>query len=369
MKATQCPGPKLQYYDDEPVSDDDVPLAKLFDVDHAPAIQSSLQSALMQGPVIRAPTLIGQSRQYKHDEDVPIFFMALKFYIVLSLFSGHRREGDIQAHTEGLAGGQPFQIHVVALDVIYGEHGDLLSPKVIGQWEDHIKVGTIHAFCAGPPCESWSIARLREGGPPPIRNAVIPWRKEGVSRKHLVQLLFANRLLQLTLRWCALMIPVGGCAIVEHPARLSKHAAHGAASIWSLPHVKALCSHPDVQLVDIVQGHLGAKSWKPTTLMVIRGATLKRHYRDLARPPDEPLVPLEGKDENGKWATFTAKAYPDRLCKLIALTYIDDARDKWSRNSSCSLSDQFKDEILKFVQPLAEDGPGMGNDFVGNGNR
>ena len=46
--------------------------------------------------------------------------------------------------------------------------------------------------------------------------------------------------------------------------------------------------------------------------------TLQAHYNNMAGPPSAPLQALAGRSSDGKFHKHPAKAYPPRICELIA---------------------------------------------------
>eukprot|EP00959_Pyramimonas_sp_CCMP1952_P459745 9478744-Pyramimonas_sp.AAC.1 len=128
---------------------------------------------------------------------------------------------------------------------------------------------------AGPPCETWSIARFREpvqgargprARPPrPLRLASQLWGLPFVSERESDQLSLGNRLLRTTLEFAVvcwrLLIP----EVVEHPAE--PWSPPEAPSSWHLELTKDLLQQPGVEKHTIHQCAFGAPSRKPTCLM------------------------------------------------------------------------------------------------------
>ena len=79
---------------------------------------------------------------------------------VIHVFSGHRRKGDLQEALESLVLPDQALLHVVSLDVVFGEDGNLFNRQTRTRWINLFRDRMVLAFFAGPPCESWSGARF-----------------------------------------------------------------------------------------------------------------------------------------------------------------------------------------------------------------
>lgn len=104
---------------------------------------------------------------------------------ILHFFSGRRREGDLQCHLEEQASSSGFYIRVLSLDVaIDGTLGNLSTEHAYAFWIDKSLRGYIHSFVTGPPCETFTRARFRAGGPPPLRSKTYRWGLPGLVGRH-----------------------------------------------------------------------------------------------------------------------------------------------------------------------------------------
>ena len=73
-------------------------------------------------------------------------------FVVLHLFAGRRRQGDLEHYIMLRAAELDVQVRVVSLDVqIDAKKGDLSDPRVISFWMDEIRKGRVLALFAGPP--------------------------------------------------------------------------------------------------------------------------------------------------------------------------------------------------------------------------
>merc|ERR1712107_191631 len=93
----------------------------------------------------------------------------------------------------------------------------------------------VYAMLAGPPCESWSVARWHvlpnmKYQPKPLRSVEIPWAVHCIAERHMLQVHVANRLMWTTLALAKEMIQLRRVVIIEHPAPAAWHPDH--VSIW-----------------------------------------------------------------------------------------------------------------------------------------
>ena len=86
--------------------------------------------------------------------------------IFLHLFSGYRRQHDLQQQLESLSQ-EGQQIHCVSIDICLAkDHCDLLCDKTVGFWKDKMKEGWIAGVAGGPHVKHSQRPGLRRGAPP-----------------------------------------------------------------------------------------------------------------------------------------------------------------------------------------------------------
>lgn len=93
--------------------------------------------------------------------------------VVLHLYSGRRRHGDLQHYLEKFwpAKGKGI-LTVVSVDLVCDEQwGDVTKQATREFWLQAIASRWVAAIISGPPCETWSIARSRQT-PGAFRNAL-----------------------------------------------------------------------------------------------------------------------------------------------------------------------------------------------------
>lgn len=159
---------------------------------------------------------------------------------VLHFFSGRRRMHDLQQALESLTIPSATMLFVISLDVmVSADHGNLTDADQQTAILRLIRLGIIAAIYAGPPCETWTIARFQpvEGckhPPRPLRSRKEPWGVVHVSLKEGQQLAVGNELMCFALHSILELALVGGLAVLEHPRNPHDfHTKHRQApSIW-----------------------------------------------------------------------------------------------------------------------------------------
>ena len=257
-----------------------------------------------------------------------------KHRIVLHLFSGRRRRGDVQYFLDALASQQQhFILHVISLDIIIDPiFGDATNKATCAFWLDHIRRGHIIAMLAGPSCESWSIARgvplqgsdgiaetFQKRGPRLVRDINELWGFSCVTIRELFQLIVGNSLLGFAILAFLELALIDGHGMIEHPAEPEKDAS--AASIWRLPLLKAMMKLPGVEFIKFSQGLMGAKSAKPTHLLLLRLPQFLQCLHMHRVRTDILTAASIGRNCQGQWSTAALKEYPPALCKAAAHSF------------------------------------------------
>ena len=85
---------------------------------------------------------------------------AFRHRVLLHIFSGRRRPGDLQFFLDRMEGPSHYILHVVSMDVVVDAvWGDAMAVGTRDYWQKAALDGFVVAFLAGPPCETWSKAR------------------------------------------------------------------------------------------------------------------------------------------------------------------------------------------------------------------
>lgn len=115
------------------------------------------------------------------------------------LFSGRRRQGDLQDALESLEPEPGTTLWVLSVDVmVSSKHCNLLQEDTQQLWLRLARDGLAEGMLAGPPCETWSVAREADGmspkkGPRPLRTEEAPWGLLDLVTREFQQLDVGNR--------------------------------------------------------------------------------------------------------------------------------------------------------------------------------
>ena len=97
----------------------------------------------------------------------------VRVYRFIHLFSGLVREGDLDFYFTRLGAQKGIIVIVESIDLGYGQ--DLGDQELVSQIRARGKPKYYSGAHNGSPCSTWSIARWRPNGPPPLRTRSSPW--------------------------------------------------------------------------------------------------------------------------------------------------------------------------------------------------
>lgn len=287
-------------------------------------------------------------------------------FYVLHLFSGHARRGDLAWWVEKVTQHQPFVVATIAFDVVHhAEKGDLTNENTFKFLLSLLRSGRVLAVQAGPPCETWSVARHQalEGGgraPRPLRSRGQLWCLGGLTARELMQVATGNLLYQRTLVLVAWAVVYHVAVLVEHPAEPDETTF---ASTWRLPQTRWLLHTPEVSRVRVRQWEWGQQAVKPTDFLIAHLPSLRRRLSETRlHRRDRPTLTsggARGKDETGAWRTAPLKVYPSALCHGFALAFSDVAARLWQRGVNIVTDEPFAD----WLSHLEAKGTQMGPDW------
>ena len=247
-------------------------------------------------------------------------------FLLIHLFSGRRRPGDIHDHLNAWAEMCNVQLTILSADtavsVEYGNlHIESASWKKI---ERCFADGLVAGAVAGSPCETYSAARhqqppavngIRPRWPRPLRSARRPHGLAGLSAREYRQLRQGTSFFLQTALMIAYQIMSGGLFVSEHPAMPSNE---DYASIWRTSLLRVLRRLPNVTLHRLQQWRWGSSAVKPTGLLTVGlpqfYATMERHTVAGSKPQTSHV----GKREDGQFKTAEHKEYPSAFSKGIA---------------------------------------------------
>ena len=133
-----------------------------------------------------------------------------RYRVILHAYSGRRRPGDVQFYMDKIAEEMPeITLLTVSVDIVVDTTwGDIMRPATRDFWITNTKSGLVVGILAGPPCNTWSVARNRaitgsRRSPRTVRTADELWGMASLSLRELFDVTFGNT-------WRTLRIPKPG---------------------------------------------------------------------------------------------------------------------------------------------------------------
>ena len=280
------------------------------------------------------------------------------------LFSGHRRPQDLQEALESLELPREHSSMVMSIDIIFSEvAGNLLNPTVFRTFQEAIFHGMLIILYAGPPCETWSRARLRgwlDGGPKPVRSVDCLQGSSPLSLREAEQVNIGNRLLGVAVQLATLLMIYGGMFVLEHPAIPPEPHA---PAIWKVPALQFLRSRKQAQFFTVQAGHFGSPSAKPTAFLVLNGPedslSLMLQHRVCNVAPSFSSI---GRGQNKQWLTAVLKEYPPAMCRGLARLALEHLRGRQSERTLVELPEATVEKFQSLVVAFNNQAT-MGPDF------
>ena len=259
--------------------------------------------------------------------ELPRIAPRLPLFCLFILFSGVRRPGDLQEAWEAVAHERGAIGIVVAVDIRHGREFDLRDPDRRRALLLRV-AAEADALQAAPPCSTWSVARSRPGGPPPLRSRSSPWGLSGLSRKSQKHVDEHSDLLRFSWDSAEALGRAGGFNLIEHPA--DPGPPH--PSSWDACYVQASEASCGNHRYYLDQCTFGAASQKPTTLSTnvpaAHVARLGLSGRCPGQSDDHRHVDLVGRNADGSFRTQQAQEYPPAMCWAIAEALFAAAWDR-----------------------------------------
>lgn len=299
---------------------------------------------------------------------------------VLHVFSGARRDGDLHSALLQVVPPDGTTLFPISIDIVLSDtHCDLLDTKQQAQWLAWARQGAIHMAVGGPPCETWSVSRLRwyeeQEGPRPLRDGARVqdhiWGLPQLRLKEARQVRVANALLHFCILLFLAQVLTAGIAIIEHPDQPGPRGMLVPPSIWILPIMRFIQSASTVYPIHIKQGYWNAISPKPTLLLTTipttSGAAILKclegfQVRDTLPPP----LPM-GRSSKTTYNTAALKRYPRALCRAIA-EIAGEFADRVSYSYAHEDAVKHVAVILKGIYMTTDDQMDDGQDFAGDRN-
>ena len=188
--------------------------------------------------------------------------------------------------------------------------------KIVG-W---LRAGRLRGMHHGTPCHTFSRARDRRPGPPPLRSEDhplgLPHLQPGDAHKVMINNILMRFSAQCMRLCLALKIPM----TLENP-RTSR--------LWICPPIAHVLRRRHVQVWHCDFCMFGTPWKKPTSfagvwVVLDRLDSFQCHgSRRQCDQSGRPHVPLAGQSPDGRFMTAIAEPYPARLCQVLAVCFQD----------------------------------------------
>ena len=249
-----------------------------------------------------------------------------RYLYVVHLFSGAKRKWDLHECINRQVPPDGCSFMPISLDVVLDSiRGNLMARSNQDFWLLHAKRGRLYAIVAGPPCETWSVARWRHyedgTGPRPLRTQQEVWGLGIMKLREMRQIITGNCLLHFALLMAAAQMVAGNLAFIEHPSEGERKPQGQPPSIWKLKAMQIMLMHERMGLFHLHQGLYGAVSPKPTTLLICcsphQRARIEHCIRQEQTTSQMPRPLTMKKTETG-YSTAPLKRYPKGFCMALA---------------------------------------------------
>ena len=211
---------------------------------------------------------------------------------------------------------------------------DLLWDKLLAP----LRQGAFDAVLCGTPCETFSAARHRAPGPPPLRSLDFPYGlpKSQLPPRQFEQVRLGTDFAPQSARFLREAHGLGVGFVIE-----TREPRPGIVSVFTLPEFLALSELGGVRTTAFDQCRFGAESSKPTALLYYRvdlsHLTLRCNHNPIQRQWQDwhgrwtsgfrAHLPLAGRrSPDGTPATKAAAAYPFRMNMELAKAFTSSGR-------------------------------------------
>ena len=251
--------------------------------------------------------------------------LRLRCMVFVHFFSGYRRQNDLHTVLQEFSDGHGGMLYIISVDLcLQKADADLCSDASVNFWVSKIKSEQIVGAGGGPPCETFSAARLQAGGPRPLRDQEHLYGLPSLTARQWKQVEIGSILIRFmseVLLWVAI---TGGCGFAEHPQWPAWAAAQKPASIGPSSPIKMLKKLRCTSVISFDQCVMQAGIRKPTTLLLIRLRPLREKILMLGNAGRcchgrQAHTALQGKDEAGAYKTSLRKSLSpnDEMMNLL----------------------------------------------------
>ena len=282
----------------------------------------------------------------------------IKTLVFVHVFSGFRRKHDLHSLLDHQTWGN---VHFFTLSIdmcMQKVEGNLATSQAFQFWMRQIGSGQIIGMGGGPPCETFTAARLLEGGPPPIRSGTYMLGFPNLRSWAWNQAMVGSRLIWFLLEALLRLALMGGCGFLEHPQFPLWAATKDPSSIWTLHEVRLLRTLECVGVTSFDQCTCGSPAIKPTTILhlrlpALRTKLLSSGWGGRCNHGAGAHERMAGRSETGEFRTAKAKIYPPGLNKALADAIHQMVCDVFSSQTTSSrLPEDFSSYVVEDFVPM-----------------
>lgn len=204
--------------------------------------------------------------------------------------------------------------HSIAYDIDYGTACDVTNRKVLSSIFRFIRSHRVALVWLGTPCQSWSMARRDDGGPPPLRSDEFLMGKPQLSSRDQLKVQQGNLFLDISFEICMFCISLNIAWVMENPF---------TSRIWATKHVQQLIQKgASLDRIDFCAYGMpwrkatGLLHWNFHTI-IDACQTCVSHCGRCGFSGRKHII-LSGTDASGQWLTRIAQPYPHKMCQKLA---------------------------------------------------
>ncbi len=256
-----------------------------------------------------------------------------RVFVVVHMFAGERREGNIQQFLEEMMESAHLRLLMLSVDLAEDPLWDFRNPNTFQAMMELAEEGLIDVWLGGPPCST--VARSRHvklmNGPRPLRFRWALWGRVGLRSFERERVEEANDLWVNFWSMCEAVSMRGGGYLMEHPADPGQEPY---PSTWLIPELVEMEKRVNRRRVHFHQCPFGGISPKLTTFS---GNLVNLERIDNVRCPGESASHVHGKSigraPDGSFYTRRLQTYPVGLCRLMAEMIFDTLVNMHQRKS------------------------------------
>ena len=256
-----------------------------------------------------------------------------RVFVVVHMFAGERREGDVQQFLEERMEAAGMQLLMLSVDLAEDPLWDFRNPNTFQAMMELAEEGLIDVWFGGPPCST--VARSRHvklvNGPRPLRFRWALWGRADLRTFERDRVQEANDLWVNFWAMCEAVSMRGGGYLMEHPADPGQEPY---PSMWLIPELVEMEKRIGGRRAHFHQCPFGGISPKLTTFS---GNLVNLERIDGIRCPGESATHVHGKSigraPDGSFYTRRLQTYPAGLCKLMAEMIFDSLAEMKKSNT------------------------------------